>query len=239
MKKSLITIAIVLLAVAAQAQIKMHSSGRISFQSLVDSPGYGVTIDPGPSWETNFAGAVHFLQGAAFRKNVIPYGWMNFALANSNTALAWVVSQDWTNPKFYVRGDGIAYATNHLTFSNNSSGHAKGSQVIDGREALTIISGIDGYYYEPDEQEIPDLEGNENVDPEAIEAMLSDFGKRTAALSGSNLEEVFPEAVRTDPQNRLCIDYQSVVTMLVEAVKQQQREIEELKAALQKNNKNK
>ena len=76
MKKTLITIAIVLLAVAAQAQIKMHNSGRISFQSLVDSPGYGVTIDPGPSWTTNFGGAVHFLQGAAFRKNVIPL-WMD------------------------------------------------------------------------------------------------------------------------------------------------------------------
>ena len=34
MKKSLITIAIVLLAVAAQAQIKMHSSGRITFRPL-------------------------------------------------------------------------------------------------------------------------------------------------------------------------------------------------------------
>ena len=77
------------------------------------------------------------------------------------------------------------------------------------------------------------------MDPEAVEAMYADFEKRTAALSGSNLEEVFPEAVRTDPKNRLCIDYQSVVTMLVEAVKEQQREIEELRGALEKVEKNK
>ena len=57
MKKSLFTLAIVLLAVAAQAQIKMHNSGRISFQSLIDSPAYGVTIDPAPSWTTNFNGS--------------------------------------------------------------------------------------------------------------------------------------------------------------------------------------
>lgn len=36
MKKSLITIAIVLLAVAAQAQIKMHSNGRITFRPLAE-----------------------------------------------------------------------------------------------------------------------------------------------------------------------------------------------------------
>ena len=83
------------------------------------------------------------------------------------------------------------------------------------------------------------MEGNEFVDPEAVEAMYADFGKRSAALSGSNLEEVFPEAVRTDPNNRLCIDYQSVVTMLVEAVKHQQREIEELRGALERMGKNK
>lgn len=69
--------------------------------------------------------------------------------------------------------------------------------------------------------------------------MYADFGKRTAALLDDNLEEVFPEAVRTDPKNRLCIDYQSVVTMLVEAVKEQQREIEELRTALGQMGKNK
>lgn len=83
------------------------------------------------------------------------------------------------------------------------------------------------------------MENNEFVDPEAVEAMYADFGKRTAALLGDNLEEVFPEAVRTDPKNRLCIDYQSVVTMLVEAVKEQQREIEELRTALGQMGKNK
>jgi len=71
------------------------------------------------------------------------------------------------------------------------------------------------------------------VDPEAVEAILADTEKRTAGLSGSNLEEVFPEAVRTDPKNRLCIDYQSVVTMLVEAVKQQQEEIVLLRKTLE------
>ena len=238
MKKSLLTLAIVLLAVSAQAQFKMHDSGRISFQSLIDSPAYGVTIDPAPSWSTNFNGSAYFNQNAVFIKNVDPYNWMNCAKTNGDHALTWVVTPDWTTMNFYVRGDGIAYATNHYTITNNSS-HAKGSVAINGEEALSIVTGLNGYYYDPEEQEIPELENNEFVDPEAVESMYTDFGKRTAALSGSNLEEVFPEAVRTDPKNRFCIDYQSVVTMLVEAVKEQQREIEELRATLAKVEKNK
>lgn len=238
MKRSLLTLAILLFAMAAQAQFKMHDNGRITFQTLVNSTDYGITMDPAPLWKTNFNGDVHFKQSASFRKNVSSYGWMNCAIANSNTALIWVVSQDWSTPYFYVRGDGIACATNHYTIPNNS-GHAKGSELINGEEALSIVTGLNGYYFAPEEQEIPDLENNENVDPEAIEAIYADFEKRTAGLSGSNLEEVFPEAVRTDPKNRLCIDYQSVVTILVEAVKEQQREIEELRNVLERVEKNK
>jgi len=54
-------------------------------------------------------------------------------------------------------------------------------------------------------------------------------------LSGENLAGVFPDAVRTDPEARLCIDYNAVVTMLVEAVKQQQAEIELLRKTLEEN----
>lgn len=233
MKKSLLTLAIVLLAVATQAQIKMHSDGRITFQTLINSTDYGISIDPAPSWTTNFNGAVHFKQGAAFRKNVNAYGWMNCAITNLGTALTWVVSPDWDSTTFYVRGDGNVYAPHYYTLPNPYNNN-RGLELINGEEALSIVTGLNGYYYDPEEQEIPDLENNENVVPEAVEAMYADYGKRTAALSGSNLEEVFPEAVRTDQKNRLCIDYQSVVTILVEAVKEQQREIEELRTALEK-----
>jgi len=128
---------------------------------------------------------------------------------------------------------GVACATNHYTITTNSN-HSKDSEAINGEQALSIISGLNGYYFKPEEQEIPDLENNEFVVPEAVEAMYADFEKRTAGLSGK-----FPEAVRTDPKNRFCIDYQSVVTMLVEAVKEQQREIEELRSSLEEFGKNK
>ena len=198
----------------------------------------GIVFGTAPEWKADFNGPVYFHKTGLFVKNAANYEWVSQAKADSSHVVAWAVTlQSWNNPNFFVYANGDAYAKHHYVISG--SGSSKGTETIDGEEALSIISGINGYYYGPEEQEIPNLEGNEFVDPEAVEAIYADFGKRTAVLSGSNLEEVFPEAVRTDMNNRLCIDYQSVVTMLVEAVKQQQREIEELRDALERMEKNK
>ena len=158
-------------------------------------------------------------------------------MANDQHSAAWVVAYpNWNTTNFYVYGKGDAYAKNHFTISNSPGSKSKGeNNPIQGWEAINVVSGLNGYYFAPEDEEIPDLENNEFVVPEAIEAMYADFEKRSAGLVGDNVEEVFPEAVRTDPKNRLCIDYQAVVTMLVEAVKEQQREIEELRGILKEN----
>lgn len=65
--------------------------------------------------------------------------------------------------------------------------------------------------------------------------MINDLGKRTVGLSAENLEEVFPDAVRTDPQARLFINYNAVVAMLTQAVKEQQAQIELLRKTLEEN----
>ena len=239
MKKSLITIAIVLLAVAVQAQIKMHSNGLLTFQTLSTNAGQGVSIGPGPDWITNFNGNVHFNNSAFFNKNPNDYGWINCAYATHGYAAAWVIAYpNWNTTTFFVYANGDAYARHHYLISGSlSEERAKRgeSEAINGSDALQIVTGLKGYYHAPEEQEIPDLENNEFVAPEAVEAMYADFGKRSVGLSGDDFVEAFPEGVRTDPQNRLCISYSSVVTMLVEAVKEQQREIEELRSTLEEN----
>ena len=221
MKKSLFTMALVLLAVAAQAQFKMHSNGRITFQTTTNTASQGVAIDPYPSWTTTFNGDTYFTKSALFTKVTSGYQGMNMAYTTNQYASTWVVAYpNWTTLTFYVRATGAAYATAHYTITSKSGTGSKGEndEPISGTEALEVISGLNGYYHAPEEQEIPDLENDENVDPEAVEAMYADFDKRSVGLSGNDFVEAFPEGVRTDPQNRLCINYSSVVTMLVEAV---------------------
>ena len=237
-KTTIIVIALFVLSVftcqTARAQFKIHSNGRITFQSTLNSATQGVVIDPYPSCSTTVNGDAHFTKLGVFRKVTGAYGWLNCAITSNDHSVAWVVSPDWSAVKFYVDGNGSAYAMHHYTFSQNQN-NSKVQEPIEGVEALEAISGLNGYYFPPENQEIPDLENNENVDPEAVAAMYADFEKRSVGLSGVDFAEAFPEGVRTDHQNRLCIDYPSVVTMLVEAVKEQQREIEELRKTLKDN----
>ena len=239
MKKSIITIVLALFTVVTQAQIKMHNNGRITLQTIANTNAQGVSIGPAPDWNVDFNGDVFFNKTAFFNKNAGNYEWINSAYANNQHAVAWVVAYpNWSTTTFYVYAKGDVYSMNHYTITGMSSEEESKrsyAESINGQEALEIVTGLNGYYYAPEEQEIPDLENNEFVDPEAVEAIRADFEKRTIRLSGRNVDEVFTEAVRTDPKNRLCINYQSVVTMLVEAVKEQQREIEELHKILEDN----
>lgn len=226
MKKAFITMAIVLMAVAAQAQFKVHDDGQVSLGSLTKSYGIQVVSDGYAYFRTIPSNNTH--------------SWANLSMANSFHQKHWIVENQFDSigrHMFFVYGNGHVYSEGFYVFQHEAGKPTKNdAEPIDGRLALAAISGINGYYYEEDSHLTPeDIESNEYVDEDAIEGMLSDIGKRSVGLSGDNLAEVLPEAVRTDPEARLCIDYQAVVTMLIEAVKEQQNEIERLQQILEEN----
>ena len=140
-----------------------------------------------------------------------------------------------THP-FFVTGDGHVHSTaTYITEIRGISSKEDGTP-INGRDALNAILGTNGYYYETPPLITPEeIENNEYVNEAAINGMIADLEKKSIGLSGENLSMLMPDAVRTDTEGRLCIDYNAVVTMLVEAMKQQQEEIEALRQALQEN----
>ena len=227
MKKALFTMAIVLLAIMAQAQIKVHDDNWVSIGCLNNS--FGLQVTP--------IGYTYFRTQSD--KN---YSWATLSMANQFGQKHWIVenlyndsTHCWKKHMFYVYGNGSVYCSGlysisypHLCLQNYNSSS------IYSEDALTTILGINGYYFEEDAlitQE--EIEENEYIDDEAVEGMIGDLKKRKVGMSADNLAEVFPDAVRTDPQARLCIDYNAIVTMLVGAVKQQQAEIENLRKALE------
>ncbi|MBR3493236.1 MAG: hypothetical protein IKH44_13175 [Bacteroidales bacterium] len=227
MKKALLTLAVVMLAVAAQAQIKVHDNGHVSLGCL--NQAYGVQVQPN--------GYVYFrTQGNT------DYGWATLSMANVTHQQHWIVKNEYDSScqydhMFYVFGNGAAYSTHHYTITGCNVDNSRGTAIpIDGEQAVSIIKNLNGFYYESNSfisQE--ELENNEFVRPEALEGILGDRNKHSVSLSAENLSEVFPDAVRTDPEARLCIDYDAVITMLAEAVKQQQSEIELLRKTLEEN----
>ena len=223
MKKSLLTLAIMLLAVAAQAQFKVHDSGQVSLGSLTQN--YGVQV------QTN--GYTYFRT-----QNFSNYGWANMSMANVDHQMHWIVKNKFDptctyDYLFYVFGNGTACSTHHYTMAG--CGNSRDAAIpIDGEQALSTITRLKGFYYK-DQSFISqeELENNEFVNTEAVEGILSDQNKYSVSLSAEILAEVFPDAVRTDPEARLCSDYDAVITMLIEAMKQQQKEIELLCDALE------
>lgn len=152
----------------------------------------------------------------------------------------WIVEDQYDNAGshlFYVYGNGIIHSTANFIIPIPVNKTTRDNlEPIYGEDALSAILGINGYYYTLDSQTTPeDIENNEHVNEEAVEGMIADIGKRSLGISADDLAEVLPDAVRTDPEARLCIDYNAVVTMLVEAVKQQQAEIESLRQTLEEN----
>ena len=234
MKKHIIFCIILLTGLSLQGQIKMHSNGRITFQTVNNTTNQGMSIDPSPNYSLNVNGKSYFKECAFFLRNATSYQFINCTKAIDNYAMAWVLTlNDWTTAKFYVHGKGDVYGKHYYTM--NTLGGSKGAPEgtpVTGLEAVSTLMELQGLWYEPETQEIPNLEDNENIVPEAVQAMYLDFEKRNIELSATRMDTYFPEATRTDHQNRLCIDYNAVVTMLVEAFKEQQLQIKQLQQML-------
>lgn len=228
MKKTLFTLAIVLMSImAAQAQFKMHDDGHISIGSLARD--FGIQVQPN--------------RYTYFRaQHNTPYGWVTNSYSNKTTMQNWMVkdldsvSKTFNEMVFAVYGSGIVWAKNHYTYGANHTVVRAELEPIDKERALSAILQLQGYYY--DEYPIASPEEimeSEYVKEEAKESMVNDLEKREIGLDVLLLGEAFPDAVRTDPEARLCIDNNAVITLLVEAIKQQQEEIILLQRTLEEN----
>lgn len=218
MRKALFTFAIVLLAVAAQAQIKIHQNGQVSLSTMSNSLRQGV----------------QFLPTCTYFNSTDINAWSHVSLAypKHSDAKSWIVVNPSTSRHtFFVTGAGVVYYTQFVQTSRNSDSRASGDG-IDGQDALNTICQINGYSYKPEEVSIPNLSDNEFVSPEAIEGLESNYKRSNLGFDGQETEIAFPDAVRYDPEGNRCIDYNAVTVMLLEAVKEQQKQIEDLKGIL-------
>ena len=197
---------------------KIHSNGRVSFQSSSTSGGVQIDTEGRISFEPNISsGSTPLTQTKVL----------------SNTVRTWTVrfsGEPMQLPefRFYVTGVGDAYARNHYTISSGG-GHepSKGQYPIEN--ATGLVSSLNGYYYDINDFDgfEPDFVDNPNITPEAVEGMMEDLKiDKALGLSIDDLEEVLPEAVRHDPEGMVYINYSAVIPVLVEAFKEQQHTIE-------------
>ena len=236
MKKTLLTLAIALFAMTAFAQtaLKVHSSGQLSLQSATTTNGIQIPASGVMSIEPNITSAY---QATAQTKAFHPL------------SKSWILNMIQSNPNqlpegivFYVYGNGNAHAYNYYVIgpSNHGGGDGGGMKNLSPITGATELAlGLKGYYMKSNEFEgiTPDeIENSEEVSPEALAGILDDIERsKTIGLDVEALEEILPEAVRHAPDGKVGINYNAVVTVLVEAFKEQQAKIEQMEAVLREN----
>lgn len=202
MKKSLLTLAIVLLAVAAQAQIKIHSDGRVSLGTL--SNNYGVQVYPADY--------------TSFRSPHTDVGsWVEISLSDVTYQKHWIVKNlnaTSNSHTFYVYTNGDVHSRGSYRMADPSL-MSSDCNVTNAGAVLDSITGI--WYYPTDESE------------------AQQTSERHVGISAEQVKRVLPEAVTSDEEGLLYLDYEALTVFLVEAVKEQRQEIIELRKTLEEN----
>ena len=167
--------------------------------------------------------------GKNYGLQVHPNGYTYFANPNSgnnvfttmsnvsNTVTrSWLVHRvDNTMPDyvFYVNGQGDVYRHASYTINDPIMMNITGP-IVNPTYALGQINGF--YYILVDRGDA----GDEKVN---------------VGLSAEEIEKVIPEAVVTTEEGKMCINYEVLTVFLVEAVKEQQQEIQELRKIIEEN----
>jgi hypothetical protein len=134
---------------------------------------------------------------------------------------------------------GVVYATSFTT----SSDLRMKKNVIEIANALSKLKQIRGVYFEWDKSAIKQLEqnstlsakgnaieGNKMKESVQLDAQFSD-GKQIGVIA-QEVESIMPEAVMTDSEGLKSVDYTKLIPLLIEAIKEQQKQIEDLKAQI-------
>lgn len=206
------------------AQIKVHNDGQISLQSLSKTDGIQVDVAGRGSFEPNLTDN---------------YARLIQTKARTNFVKSWIVNNvtgviNYSGDVFYVMGNGDVYSGQHYIIEHEL-GDRNGTP-IEG--ASSILAAVNGYFFENHEYDDieADFEDNPNVTPEAVNGLMQDLNvSRRLAFSANELEKVLPEAIRHEPDGKTGINYNAIVPLLVEALKEQQARIERMETILKEN----
>lgn len=177
MKKALFTFAIVLLAMAAQAQFKVQSDGQVSLGSLTTYYGLQVRSDGFTTFRTQYntsgSWATLSYSDHNYQKHWIVYNKPNEAASRVQT--------------FFVYGNGSIYSNGN--FIGADSRNQMDTSNIENAGA--VIDSISGIWYVPAGES-----GNEKSET-----------MRRIGVSAQQVKDVLPEAVSANDDGLLYVNY--------------------------------
>ena len=119
----------------------------------------------------------------------------------------------------------IAYKTNIISLSNNS--------------AISKIQLMNPVIYNLKQPELPQTISESESDtisttPKLIDENSQEYQKTHYGLIAQELQEIFPELVYENSNGLLNVNYIEIIPILIEAIKEQQEEIDNLKKIINK-----
>ena len=163
-----------------------------------------------------------------------------FLLANAafTTSDAWhpleqIAKTDSASTSVDADGDGVIDEAEGL---NNPSGDAIANSNLDMDGNDIVNAG--GFFYSSDKRLKTNIKTLNNPverlsNVRGVSFDWKDDGKESLGLIAQNVETEFPELVRTNPKSGMkSVQYGNMVAVLTEAVKEQQKEIDNLEQEL-------
>ena len=230
---------------------KLYSNGDYGYLNFGGIAKHGITIckdggiglgaDPSIELETpEYINIYTYGERSAlmaYAKYPYDYGDVIKVYSNRDTDVAYVVRRS-GQFTFYVTGDGNVYSKGSLLTASDESYKENISSISN---SLNTIRQMRGVTYKLKEQADESttastlqsdvssrdtLSSRSPVPVEIVNKIKAEKKRKKSGFIAQELEEIFPEAVYTLPNGKKAIAYSEIIPLLVEAIKEQQNEID-------------
>jgi hypothetical protein len=202
---------------------------------------YGSAVTSSPSSGRSY-GVFGYAGNATAGYNYGVYG----ALYGSNNGAGVYGTVGWSDVN--VGGKWAGYFNGNVKISGNT--YVNGSTLVTSDikvkkeirhleggnvEKLKKLTGIKYKLKDPEELGIAGPEVSDTISKKLdLSSRKEIYKKDRIGLSAQEIRKLYPELVEEDSQGYLAVDYTGLIPILIEAIKEQQEEIEQLKAAIKK-----
>ena len=203
MKKFILVASAVLASVCTEAQIVVNSSGHTTTGTMsivkTTSNERALSITTTGN-DTMFVSHPSCLVATAAEPDVYPYIHYN---------------SDDEDPKFFVNGYGYVYSGQYVSFSD-STGKTNITSLESTIDKLKQLRGV-SYHFKSDLKNAR-MEDPMAATPEIREQISQERTRKRLGLIAQEVEEVFPEAVRTQYDGKKGIIYTDLIGVLIAAI---------------------
>jgi len=182
------------------------------------------------SYEPTWGGTA--VGGLNFWKPWPTYNSSNYNLFLRNNNLKSVVVGAYGSSSYKFQVYGTTYCTGGVW---SASDERFKKNIMPLKNSLEIIKQLQGvsYLFEPQISKYPAEQIESETDPVKIKTMENDMWveitpKEYIGFIAQDVEQIVPEAIQIDEQGNYAMNYDEIIPLLVEAVKEQQLLIDEL-----------